>query len=402
MKKNIFILMLYLPITCNAYQWQPFTPDSINALTVCFDAGWPYAVGTTKGLLINDGPSYSWVSYNYGLPVLDIIPDPDSSGVFILVMGNGSWSDGIYKFYTSTHTYQVLEWAVNPTFIKFNPLDHRYYAGTRFNGMKTSTDGIHWSDVAYFTGKAAGAMDIFESHISVIQENNLFATFYSNDTGRTWRQSASAKPIHDLAYDRDGKLYGIYTGMSNSSGLYSSFDYGETWNIEQFDMGMNTLGYDVVGNVFIGWHYPTGMTTGIGVYDRTRYDFNYLNASLPCKNINKFKINPIMASITIFACTDSGVYSCNDYIYHLGLKDEAGPENSMVYPNPSKDQISFLFGDVSDGEVIIYNSKGQIVNSFPVNNQKLIISKNETGSGLFYYQLKNKSIQITTGKFLFL
>lgn len=402
MKKIIFILLLYLPLTSGAYHWQAFTPDTIHALTVCFDIGWPTAVGTTKGLLINDGPSYSWVSYNYGLPVWDIIADPDSSGIFILVMGNGSYSDGIYKFYIATHTYRVLEWVAIPTFIKFNLSDHRFYAGTRFVGMKTSTDGIHWSDVAYFSGKAASAMDIFENHISVVQENNLFATFYSNDTGRTWQQSVSSIPIHDLAYDRSGKLYGVYTGMSNSSGLYISVNYGESWNLAQYDMGMNTIGFDVVGNVFIGWHTPAGLTKGIGAYDSTGHDFNFLNETLPCKNINKIKINPIMASIAIFACTDSGVYFCNNYTGELGIKEETLTDKVIAYPNPSTDRIHLLFRDVSEGEVTIYNSEGQIIKSIYVKSPEIQIIKDETGSGLFYYRLRNTSKQVAAGKFLFL
>ena len=394
--------MLYLPLTSGAYHWQAFTPDTINALTVCFDIGWPTAVGTSKGLLLNDGPSYSWISYNYGLPVWDIIADPDSSGVFLLVMGNGSYSEGIYKFYTASHTYRVIDWVVNPTFFKFNPLDHRFYVGTRFNGMKTSTDGIHWSDVAYFTGKAAAAMDIFENHITVVQENNIFGTFYSNDTGRTWQQSVSSIPIHDLAYDWFGNLYGIYTGMSNSSGLYISLNNGESWNLAQYDMGMNIIGFDVVGNVFIGWHTPTGLTSGIGAYDSTSHDFNFLNETLPCKNVNRIKINPIMASIAIFACTDSGVYFCNNYTAELGIKDETLPDKVIAYPNPATDHVNLLFRDVSDGKVTIYNSTGQIIKSFSVYSPEVQITKGEAGSGLFYYRLGNKSKQLAAGKFLFL
>jgi len=402
MKKILFILILNLPLLCNAYQWQAFTPDSVHALTICFDAGWPNAVGTTKGLLLNDGPSYSWVSYNYGLPVWDIIADPDSSGVFMLVMGNGSYSDGVYKFYTLTHTYRVLEWFVNPTFIRFNPLDHRFYCGTRFNGMKTSTDGIHWSEIPYFSGKAAAAMDVFENHISVIQENNLFATFYSNDTGRTWQQSASTIPIHDLAYDRSGKLYGLFTGMSNSSGLFSSYNNGETWNREIWDMGMNTLGFDVTGNIFVGWHSPTGLTTGIGVYDSTQSRFTYLNAGLPCHNINRFKVNPVMASICIFACTDSGVYFCNNYISELGIKDTPVIGKVLAYPNPSGDFINLQFGDFSEGEISIYSPKGEMIRSYQMEDPELRITKCDIGTGLFYYQFRSKSKQIISGKILFL
>lgn len=396
--------MIYFPLSCGAYQWEPFTPDSINALTVCFDAGWPYVVGTTKGLLINDGPSYSWISYNYNLPVWDIIPDIDSSGVFFLVMGNGSYSDGIYKFYLSTHTYRVIEWVINPTFIKFNPLNHTYYVGTRFNGLKTSSDGYSWTDVGYFNGKAAAAMDIYNNHICVVQENNTFATFYSNDTGRTWQQSSSLNPFHDIAFNSEGKLYGIFTGLSNSSGLYSSNNYGETWNYEQLDLGMNTVGFDVIGNVFVGWHFPIGYTNGIGVYDITHHDFGYLNRTLPCMNINKFKINQIMASITMFACTDSGVYFCNNYISELEIKNITSSEKINAFPNPSNELINLSIpSDLGDNnEIIIYNSSGQIVKIIFKNKQNITIYKNDLGEGLYYYQFINNHNKVISGKFLFL
>jgi len=386
---------------CNAYQWIPFTQDTVNALTVCFDAGWPYAVGTTKGILLNDGPSYSWQSYNYGLPVWDIIADPDTAGVFMLVMGDGSYSDGIYKFYPATHTYRVLDWVVNPTFIRFNEANHSFYAGTRFNGMKTSTDGIHWSDVPYFSGKAAAAIDIFRNHITVIQENNQFGTFYSNDTGRTWQQSSSVIPIHDLAYNRNGKLYGIFTGLSNSSGLYSSFDFGATWNREYWELGMNTIGFDVMGDVFVGWHPPLGAVDGIGVYDSTRQSFTFLNATLPNKNINKLKGNPFMASIAMFACTDSGVFMCNDYSDELGINDNHPQENNKVFPNPSFDKVIIEIADSQKGELLVYNATGKCVMLILVKGGQIILDKAQTGTGLFIYQLKFASGKTFSGKFLF-
>lgn len=403
MKKILFVLLLNLPFLSEAYQWQPFTPDTVNALTVCFDAGWPYAVGTIKGLLINDGPSYSWVSYNYNLPVWDVIADPDSAGIFLLVMGDGSYSDGIYKFYTATHTYRVLEWVVNPTFIKFNSLNHSFFVGTRFNGMKTSVDGFHWTDIPFFAGKAATAIDMFNEHMAVIQENNLFATFYSNDTGRTWQQSSSVIPLHDVAYDRNGKLYGVFTGMSNSSGLYSSPDYGETWNREWWEMGMNVIGFDMAGNVVLGWHTPT-VDFGIGIFDSIHQRINYLNSSLPCKNVHKIRINPVLSSITIFACTDSGVYFSNNYISELRTNESLSIITTKVYPNPSKKDglINICFPErAGEGELTIFNLEGKQIMHMSCSFPNVSFNKEKLGEGLFFYKVRTGD-KIFFGKFIIL
>lgn len=403
MIKKILTLIIFLPLFCNAYHWNPVTPDSVHALNICFDAGYPFVVATTKGLLMNDGPSYSWVSYNYGLPVWEVIADPDSSGVLILVMGNGSYSDGIYKFYVNTHTFRVLEWIINPTFIKFNKLDHRFYAGTRFHGMKVSEDGIHWSDVPYFSGKAAAAMDIFDSHITVVQENNLFATYISSDTGNTWQQSTSSVPIHDLAYNHFGKLYGVYTGMSNSSGLYSSSDFGQTWDLEQYDMGMNTVGFDVIQNVFTGWHQPAGQTLGVAVYDSNSHEFSFMNSGLPCRNINKFKVNPIMSSIAIFACTDSGVYFTNDYMSELGAEGIENGNDVKISPNPARELIKFSFTETQEGEILLFDSGGRKLGGVRFTNGEAIIKCSDFRPGIFLYRVKNKEgFVVSSGKFVFL
>jgi len=156
------------------FNWTLYGPNGVHANDILFGAGnHNYTViCTDKGVCVNNGVGSSWNTSNYGLPVWEAIPY-DTNNV-LLVMGNGSYSDGIYKFNLTTNTFNVVEWLCIPTFIKYNTNNNKYYVGTRYNGMLSSDDGISWDTVSYFQGKAATAMDFYGQHIVVTQENNLY------------------------------------------------------------------------------------------------------------------------------------------------------------------------------------------------------------------------------------
>ncbi|OPZ98605.1 MAG: hypothetical protein BWY70_01183 [Bacteroidetes bacterium ADurb.Bin408] len=189
----------------------------------------------------------------------------------LLAMGNGSYSDGIYKFNTSTQTYTVSEWLPFCTFVRYCPGNSTYYAGSRYNGLLSSPDG-------------------------------------------------------------------------------------HTWTMEYFIDNMNVVGFDVTGNLFTGFHGALPTFEGVAIYGTTANDFTFLNNNLPSKNINRYRINIILSSITIFACTDTGVYFCNNYLTSAPEGYYSG-QNIHIFPNPASDFIQIT--GIDNAWVDIFNINGQ-------------------------------------------
>ncbi len=386
--KTIFTsLLASLYVTVFGLNWTSYGPIGIHANSILFGAGsHGYdVICTNTGVCVNNGSAYTWHAYNYGMPAWEAVPY-DTNNV-LLIMGNGSYSDGIYKFNLTDNSFSVVEWIPFSTFIKYCPINDTYYAGSRYSGLYRSADGINWDTVSYFHNKGCAAMDFYEQHIVVVQENNIYATYYSDDEGINWNQSSSNIPIHDLAFDQNGVLYGVFTGNSNSSGLYISHDFGHTWDMEYFIDNINVVGFDVVGNLFTGFHDALPTFEGVAIYDTATNNFSFLNNGLPNKNINSFKINPILSSITIFACTDTGVYFCNNYITEI--QDVFFDENNIcIYPNPATDKITIISSE--NAAVEIFNIQGQFIKEISHTSSEIKADISELTDGVYMIKIKTQ------------
>ena len=378
MKKTIIIIWLsILAIPLFSYTWIPFCPDTIHANNICF------GVGSWKGVICTDEGMYLWVEdieewsfYTYGLPVLGAVHF--SATQILVAMGCGTYSDGVYTFDLETKQFEVVEWLINPNFLlvipvldkQSNQFTDEYYVGCQFGGLYRSTDGLTWTEVPYFTGKSCAVMDFYENHLVVIEVSNIYNIYWSDDYGVTWQEAAAGSPmITDLEFSYDGDLYGIFPSYSNSSGLYSSNDFGQTWDLEFWSDNMSAVGFDAMSTIFVGWESPTAINEGIAIYTPgvPPPNLSFLNEGLPNTNINKILLNPAMSAIAIFCCTDAGVYMSNDYM--------VGGEEKMV----NSDQISIYPNPVSKkGKVNVEIPDNQDVMSFQIysNDGRFVLEKN--------------------------
>ncbi|MCK4311783.1 MAG: hypothetical protein KAW88_03500, partial [Candidatus Cloacimonetes bacterium] len=153
MKRIILITLMIIPILCNAYIWESIGPSDITAnnFYVC-DTGiiWEI-ICTSNGILINnDG---IWEEYNYSyLPVWDVHYVTLATGDLLVVMGNGSYSDGIYLFNFINFEFFVVEWFFNPRFIEYCETDGYFYVGGE-QGLAKSETGTIWEAIEFFNGK---------------------------------------------------------------------------------------------------------------------------------------------------------------------------------------------------------------------------------------------------------
>lgn len=389
MKKYILTLLLAIPFSLTAYTWVPLGPAGVHANDIIFNVGSNYSIVicANDGLYISDTGA-NWDFYTtYGLPVRGAVPYNDTS--FIFVMGAGSFSDGIYLFSLNTMQYSVLDWLYIPEFIYQSDYDDYFYVGY-YAGLRFSDDGISWTDISYFTGKKCVWMDSNYSNYLVSQNDTAHDLHYSGDAGKKWSPTSCPYIITDFRYKCTGELYGVFPGFSNSSGLYSSGDYGLSWTLETYSDNMSTVGYDATTNIFTGWESTAGANEGVAIFNPVTKVFDFVNIGLPNKNINKFRYNPLMSSISNFACTDNGVYMIHSYI--VDIEEQIAKNNYIsVFPNPFNHETTIeINSSLNDQniEIEVYSSDGELVRKLNKKGKnQVIFNRDGLKSGIYFLRL---------------
>ena len=355
-----------------------------------------------------------WVNYsNGGLPVWAVHSVESETGDIIVIMGDGSYSDGIYLFDFETGEFSILYWIMNPHFLVKCETNGYYYVGGE-EGLLVSEDGLDWENVEYFNNINCEAMAYYEEHL-IVSANNSYL-YYSDNSGQDWYESESYVWISDMVFDFNERLYGIFPDMSWSSGLWSSDDYGVIWEVEFWDTMMSSVCIDFGGLVFVGWEEPS-TNEGIAVWTPDIWDLTFFNDGLPNLYINKITFHPYIDCINIIACTDGGVYLLTGY--EVEAEDKIVPTNEITlynYPNPFNPAVAgsgrsptttvyFSIPEDSKVNLSIYDIKGQKVKTltdskFEKGLHKLFWdSKDSNGrtvsSGIYFYQLKTKDKELT-------
>jgi hypothetical protein len=320
---------------------------------------------TDSGVIFYDGEE--WIECSYGnLPVWGAIPAPDYPEAMIVVMGNGTDSDGIYLFACMTQEFMNLYWLLHPRFIQCYQEGSAVYAGGG-EGLIRSEDGLVWEPVTYFNGMNCYTMACYGENLVVGTETDVH---YSLDGGINWAPSQCYLWISDLAFDQNGILYGIFPDGSYSSGLWSSNNGGQNWDIQFWYTGMSSVWIDFENNVFVGWEEES---QGVAMYMTDIWELVYFNEGLPDLTINNICCNPLIDCNNIVACTNDGVHLLTDYSTSTGEKNTP-PRHSILYnsPNPFRNMtvISFLGRADTDQKVEIFNLKGQLVRVLDLNDQK--------------------------------
>ena len=352
-----FLLLILLTFSfLYAYEWNPITQEEIEIYDLSQHAiGYPFVLACEDGLLIGNGEE--WIQVNSGLPVWNILHY--SNNEFLLVQGNGSYSDGIYIFNENTLEFEVVEWIYCPNFLVYNWTDQEYYVGA-YTGLYKSSDGEIWEEVTFFSGMNCEDIVFWDNHFAVSVASNIYGVYYSDDHGSTWNTPAAGCPlITDMSFRNDSKLFGIFPDQSNSSGLWSSIDFGASWQIEFYSDALSSVINDMQGITFVGWEEDQGVAMW------SNETVTPMNEGLPELSINNLFVNPIMSLIHIMAFTESGAYMLSGY--------QTSAENMILipditlsnYPNPFNPSTTISFNISNEQneqvELVIYNLKGQKV-----------------------------------------
>ena len=324
------------------------------------------------------------------MPVWDIAEINDD---LILIMGDGSYSDGIYKFNLSDHQFEVIEFCLEPHFLLRNTY---WYVGFKY-GLAKSNNGIDWTSIDFFNDKECIAMDFYKDHIVVFASSieSGGGIYYSYDNGENWNSSAESRFIDDFRFDDNGKLFGV----CESLGLLSSNDFGETWEVEFYSTNLSSVGY-TDGKIFVAWYKPDNDKEGVAIWNYETKKLIFLNDGLLNMNINNLIENQIIDCHNIIACTEEGAYL--RYDFSVDVDDDLLIPNYELtnYPNPFNPETTISYGLPNDSkvELVIYNIKGRKVKKLVSGNQEAGYhkvtwnGKDESGrsvaSGVYFYQLR--------------
>jgi len=358
MKKLILLFIsVLLSSVVFSYTWNSVGPEGINASRLCFNIGLPYwVICVEDGMYLYNYDTHESAYYTYnGLPVTGAAY-LDANHI-IVVMGNGSYSDGIYRFDMQTHDFEVLEWVVTPTFVVFHEPTGTYWVGSQFGGMYKSSNGTVWEEVSFFSGKPCSCMDDYGEHMVVSGVSNIYDIYCSGDNGETWNSPVWVPMISDLRFNSSGKLCGIFPDYSDSSGLWFSDDFGMTWDVHFWSDNMSAVGFDAFDNMFTGWESGVG----IALYDPLAPPpgLTFLNNGLASININSIQLNPVMSALAIFVCTDQGAYY--SYDYPAAVADPSGSGSHItIYPNPATDRLFIDTGPLCQEIEIISVTSGMV------------------------------------------
>ncbi|MEX1003582.1 MAG: T9SS type A sorting domain-containing protein [Crocinitomicaceae bacterium] len=112
------------------------------------------------------------------------------------------------------------------------------------------------------------------------------------------------------------------------------------------------------------------------------------------------------------ACTDAPLQAANApsgaanlydlYYCGLGIAEESNMMIKEIYPNPSSEQVTVVFGDgVVLSEIVLLDISGRIINSYSVNSSSLIIRKNSLKAGVYILKSTNENGVVSTNKIVF-
>jgi hypothetical protein len=402
--KNFILLLCLFGLTSHtfSYTWQPYGPEGIEAKNFFFidDYFEPLLIMDGSGFYLSmDTWPQSWQYFDY--PAKEAVQLNGTSLLF--VAGNGSYSDGIYTLHIPSQQIELVEYCINPHFIKYFEDEETYYAGYD-DGLLRSTDGLGWEEVDFFTGRMCIGMEYAYGHWIVNTVAAITHLFLSTDNGNTWTESTGNPGlISAMAFSDGGKLYGVFPSTSYSSGLWSSEDYGDNWEIEFYTLNLNTV-HTVFGEslVFTGWSEPDNDYKGIAIYDpwEPEPDLIFLNEGLPNTSINQISYRSIITKAAhLYVCTNEGVFVCSDYF--VGINDLSVSQNSVqLIPNPVQEStIIKMNGQIQPDDhtiIIMYNNIGIKVDELYFDQSgceanEITWSKGNLPAGIYYLVVRTKN-----------
>lgn len=283
-----------------------------------------------------------------------------NDNTLMVAMGSGTYSDGVYNFNLSSHQWSLNEWFFWPNFIKCHPTNGKYYVGER-DGLYQSSDGITWTRITALGMNKCSSLAWFGQHMVCSIGSSVYT---SSDAGVTWQQGGMGL-LEKFRFTSSGTLYGIMDDLSDSDGLWRSFDHGASWELVFYSGGLSAVGQDYQGVIPIAWHTATARESYLAIMN-TQDELSYMNHIDMNSGIIELEDFPLINPDSFYVINGSGCYFITNF-GPVSSSEELLPNPSFsrlrVYPNPASSHCAIkLEGAAKTPAMIhVYNSRGQLV-----------------------------------------
>jgi hypothetical protein len=288
---------------------------------------------------MDGGHVWTYAASFNGLPVNDLQFHPIDYDMICALVGNGSWSDGIYYSTDAGYSWNILFYFYKPVTLTI-PEDSSslWVVGCDTFGVYKSTDnGMTWA--------------LWNEGLTNLQINTLSHTWRSDTLvflagtgqGLFYRNTDSwslADGISDMLpvvsiIHHPTAAYG-YAAVGNGSysdGIYMTTDYGETWQVSEWWVFPSCVTMTEM------YDYPRDTCTvlagdsGLGVKQSQDFGGTWyeMNAGLDNLFINALSYHRLTA-MRLFAGTQSGLYR---FIYESGCEEHNTPKRALLIVQPT-------------------------------------------------------------------
>lgn len=367
----LFLLVSLFTITLYAFECNTYGPVADKIYCALLDQGLE-AYGARIGenyflILWENGEYHQYLYYDQGLPISGLCCR--DANTLMVTMGAGTYSDGVYNFDLTTHQWAINEWFFRPNFITYCSENSTFYVGEG-GGLYRSTDAVTWSRVVALGNGDCRSLAWFGQMMICNIDNGVYI---SSDGGAQWQQSGM-NLLEEFRYTDNGTLYGIMDDLSDSDGLWRSYDNGQNWDVVLYASALSCLGSNFAEFMPVAFHESGDRDNYLALLNGSD-ELTFLSHADLCSGISEIGIFPLINTPSFYVINSSGLH----YITDFGATSTDEPlvgvsEHTCVrvYPNPAtKDcRIALSDGDLIT-EVKVYNLRGQFVRTICTPTKEL-------------------------------
>ena len=418
-KSVIILLFLFLAVVLSGQEERDFEMLYTDLQRPIYDMVYSGITGISEfGLVfaipgMNGGVAYysssdslEIYSVATNLGVVSVAPDDVNQRIFA-AFGCGSNGDGLYSFNAYSHEFTIINWYLDPNFIK--EIDDVYYFGYgywSFGGLLYSEDGDSWSEISYFDGlcvtdieKAAGAV-LFASA-------GNFIYLKDDDNWMSYEVPVVINDIYVRNYPHNEEVYIACGNGTYSDAVYRvEYEEGEINGLTMINWFMEPYRlYEYEEMLVVGCLNNNGLYL---VEPEEMSEPQEIGAELDFTDVYCFETYPIYTHNFIMG-TDIGIY----LVTNLGSgisEDICLPVLNLTnYPNPfnPSTRIEFTLAEDSEVELAVYDLKGRLVErlidkEMSAGKQTVDWDGQNVSSGIYFCRLEADGKMISTKKMVLL
>lgn len=284
-------------------------------------------------------------------------------------------------------------------------------AGSSQGIYKTTDAGLTWTDITpqtpptsleffancmindiYFTDNATGFICTGGNATNSFEPSRVYKT---TDGGLTWN-SVFSIPNTTGAFKRLCFVDANVGFVSGTTGIvYKTTDGGNTWTSISISTQIDVYGIYFF-NSQLGYACSSSGITGI-IYKTTNGGLTWTT-----DNSGQFIVDNYY-SISFsqgsgYACGRSGYSKLNNA--PIGVEEISRENLYSVFPNPIKDKLIIKTENPGSYNFTLKNVYGQIVKEMEIATTNIQIQLSDLKSGVYFYELKNSSTVLKTGKLI--